>query len=238
MAESELKRPREKQQRVRTNAPVRAFQRPQGAPGHYWVLEAFESCRACILEPGMICVVGADWCPGQLCAPCELRKAACTLSRRTQGGTKSRPQLAGDLHQQACDWVASWNLVDQVPVREKGKGRAVKSGGQVLADAPAMVPVKQVKDLEVQLASMESDLEALNYQILDLKHRLKAVEQEQGVRPMEGIVETGPVKGMVTSICPFASVQMFVDQLRQERHALQEERAEMAVLMDEISKHL
>lgn len=116
MAESELKRPREKQQRVQTNAPVWAFQRPQGAPGHYWVLEAFKSCRACILEPGMICVVGADWCPGQLCAPCELRKAACTLSRRTQGGTKSRPQLAGDLHQQACDWVASWNLVNQVLV--------------------------------------------------------------------------------------------------------------------------
>ena len=238
MAKSELKRPQEKKQRVQTDAPVRAFQRPQGPPGHYWVLEAFESCRACISEPGMICVVGSDWCPGQLCAPCELRKAPCTLSRRTQGGTKSRPHLAGDLHQQACDWVASWNLVDQVPVRDKGKGRAVKSGAQVPADAPAMVPVRQVKDLEVQLASMESDLEALNYQNLDLKHRLHAFEQGQGVRPMEGIVETGPVKGMVTGIGPFASVQMFVDRLRQERHALQEERAEMAVLMDQISKLL
>ena len=129
-------------------------------------------------------------------------------------------------------------MVDQVPVRDKGKGRAVKSGAQVPADAPAMVPVRQVKDLEVQLASMESDLEALNYQNLDLKHRLQGFEQGQGVRPMEGIVETGPVKGMVTGIGPFASVQMFVDRLRQEGHALQEEQAEMAVLMDEISKLL
>ena len=117
-----------------------------------------------------------------------------------------------------------------MPVPDKGKGRAGKP------DAP--VPVTQVKELESQLASMESDLEALHYHNLDLKRRLQTFEQEQGVSPMEGIVETGSVRLMVTGMRPFASVQRFIDHLRQERHALQEERAEMAVLMDEISKLL
>lgn len=235
MAEGRRKRRREEkqQQPVQTAGPVRAFKYSRDAPGHYWVLGALESCRACVLDQG-ICVIGADWSPGQLCTPCQLKKTACTLSRRTQGGTKSRPHLAGDLHKQACEWVASWNLVDQAPVGDKGKGRAVEP-----VDAPAMVPVRQVQELESHLASMQSDLESLTYQNADLKYRLQSFEQDQGTRSMEGIVETGSVEVDVdTGIGPFAPVQRFVDRLREERLALQQERAQMAVLMDDISKLL
>ena len=131
-----LRKNRWQQPQVQTPGPVRAFKYNRDGPSLYWVMGALESCCACILDECM-CVVSADWYPGQLCTPWELTKTACTLSRRTQGGTKSRPQLFHQRHVSITARTTGPTVIPSAPERSRmGEGPAVAPEQASSASSP------------------------------------------------------------------------------------------------------